>query len=167
MSAASKGILCGEILTINGLKKPSVRDFSVGGVKIRGQQVDDNKLRIDDLLEHGMDFVNLLDGGHFEDDSLIVRLWVEDLMALSEWRRKRHAQPLYKPGPVASDTALSRIIAFKPDVVAFKWTKRKRTEAVRFLDSGEMDHEMVASVLGCTAEDVRVFLERRFIPNHP
>jgi hypothetical protein len=53
-------------------------------------------------------------------------------MALSEWRRKRHAQPLYKPGPVASDTGLSRIIAFKPDAVAFKWTKRKRTEDVRF-----------------------------------
>jgi hypothetical protein len=132
MSATSKGILCSEIMTINGLKKPSVRDFSVGGVKIGDQQVDDDKLRIDDLLEHGMDFVNLLDGGRFEDDSLMVSLWVEDLMTLSEWKRERYAQPICKPGPVASDTALSGIIAFRPDAVAFQWTKRKRTEAVRF-----------------------------------
>jgi hypothetical protein len=40
MSAASKGISCGQILTINGLKKPCVRDVSVSGVKIRYQQVD-------------------------------------------------------------------------------------------------------------------------------
>jgi hypothetical protein len=159
VSAAAKGILSSDILAANGLKTQSRRDFSVGGVKVFCQGRDQDKLDIQDLLEHGTNFLNILDGNPVENRPLVICLWVEDLMKLSSWKTERHAMELYNPGPVASDTALSRIIAFKPDPVAFKWTKRKIAKAVSFIDSGEMDYAGIANTIGCTAEDVRIFLE--------
>jgi hypothetical protein len=55
-------LLAGEILGINGLKKPSGRDFTVGGLKSYDQSADKHKLPIEDLFENGMNSLNLVEG---------------------------------------------------------------------------------------------------------
>jgi hypothetical protein len=76
-----EGILSGEIMAINGLKRPSGRDFTVGGVKGYDQSADKDRLSIEDLFEHGMNFLNLIDRHPEQDEPNVIRLWVEDLMS--------------------------------------------------------------------------------------
>jgi hypothetical protein len=165
VSAAAKGILSDEIRAATGLKSHSRRDFSVGGVKACCQTDDTRKLSIYGLLEHGMNFFDLLDGNSLEDRSLVIRLWTEDLIVLSEWKRTGHAMRPYNPGPVASDTALSRIIRFDREPIPFKWTKRKLSKAVTSLDNAEMGYEDIANIIGCTSEDAQDSLDRQIQKN--
>jgi hypothetical protein len=68
-------------------------------------------------------------------------------------------------GPVASETALFGVIAFKPDPTAHEWTKRKIAQATILLESGEMDYDNVATMMVCTADVVRTRLARQSEPN--
>jgi hypothetical protein len=127
---------------------------------------DEVQLSIHDLLEHGVTFLNLIDGHSVDGRSLVIRLWTEDLMTLSEWKRSGHAKTLYDPGPVASDTALSWIIGFRTDPVAFKWTKRESAWAITCLENDEGQEEDIAKIIGRTTKEFRSFLEQQIRKSH-
>jgi hypothetical protein len=66
---------------------------------------------------------------------------------------------------MASDTALSCIIAFIPDLTAHKWTTRKIAQAITLLESGEMNCDNAAIMMGCKEEVARTRLTRPSEPN--
>jgi regulator of replication initiation timing len=160
MSVAAKASLTNDLLKANGIKGPVRRDFSVAGVKAFCQSVDDQKLQIDKLLEHGMNFVDEFDGVEHEETA--KNLWLHDLKVLHHWHEDGHSMQLYYPGPSANSAILSRIIPFhleaeKPE---FRWTSKRRQTAIRLHDSPFMTDEQIANKLGCTPDVLREFFER-------
>jgi hypothetical protein len=165
MSVAAKASLTSDLLKANGIKSPVRRDFSVAGVKAFCQSVDDQKLRIDKLLEHGMSFLDKLDGAEREphDEKTATDLWLHDLQVLSHWHGDGHSMQLYYPGPSASSAILSRIIPSSLDAEVekpeFRWTAKRKATAIRLHDSPLMTEEQIAKKLGCSVGVLRKFFQ--------
>jgi regulator of replication initiation timing len=169
LSSAGKANIVSEILTACGIKKATRRDFTVGGTKARCQSNDSGKLDLPDVLRHSMNYLDECEslniGSSKIDASLLL---LEDLVSLSNWQENKHYIKLYSPGPVASDSTLSRIISFGPSSSGtetqsfFKWTPNKRDKA-RFLNENPgYNHEKIADEIGrgCTSADVTRFFEK-------
>jgi hypothetical protein len=90
-------------MAADGLKHHIRRDFSVGGVKATDQSCVDGKLILEALLQHGIDYVQLLMGQNLESTEHITAAWIHDVSLLAGQKHGRHFVTLYEPESVARD----------------------------------------------------------------
>jgi hypothetical protein len=163
LSAAAKGILVGEILAVHNLKDHMRRDFSVGGVKVFNQGENDDKLELEHLLQNGLNIFAPTRPVSKVQGDLEMKNWIHDLALLRDWKNDKHSAPLYEPGCVASQSALSRIIGFQSDSEkrVFRWTEPRRALALMWHNNSSKNLEEIARDIGhnCTASDVERLIQ--------
>jgi hypothetical protein len=161
----TKVSLMNEILCAHNVKSHVRRDFAIAGVKVL-ETSEQELLQIHGFGDRGITCTQWI--SMVSDDPTSAQLpgcfaqWLHDLEVLTEWKRATHPMKLYTPRPGASDAQLSRIIsfAFGETPGTFKWTKRRKQQAIQWHDNPEFSVELIASRLGCTPEDVETMLQR-------
>jgi hypothetical protein len=159
LSACAKGTLCSEIIMAHGLKEHMRRDFSVAGTKTYNQNDKRDKFEIENFLWHGLKFCQILSGTFPTNAEEVATVWFENLKSLSIWNKDMPSFQMYCPGPNASDSALSRIIAFQPDG-HFKWNHKKRVAALRLHIDPMLNDDVVASIVGCSVRNLADLVEK-------
>jgi hypothetical protein len=164
ISYAAKASMANEILSANGIKNATRRDFTIAGVKVFRQQ-DIEKLDIPDLFTHGMVYLDFREGKFTDSDP--VAFLLADLILLFDWQ-ENHSAKLYNPGPVANESALSRILAFSTKSndlelrTSFKWTPSKKKKACLLNEDDRHNYSTISEEIGggCTRDDVEEFFKR-------
>jgi hypothetical protein len=157
-----------EILAAQGLKSPARRDPSIAGVKVLALGEGENRLHLDGLRDHGVVYARQLARtwhlafGDVDPGMMAVTApFLEDLQRLLDWKKQGPSVPIYEPGPIASQTALSQITGFADNRDEFVWTKRRRRHAIQLHDNHRTSDDYIASQLGCTIDDVVEFFRGR------
>jgi hypothetical protein len=133
LAAIDQGRLMDEIPSLNDIKPPHCRDFSVAGVKTSDPNDQIEHLVIPELRDRGVSYADYLARAMTQSatrkaetvESNVFDHWAEILHILIHWKNGRPWATLYSPAPIASDTALSRIINFTTVTPVFRWTKRR------------------------------------------
>jgi hypothetical protein len=157
-SSVSKATLAWDILAFLGLEHHVRRDFSVSGVKACDQNGHSCRCDIPDFRRHSFAFLETPENRDLNESEEILQQFISDMLLLLEWKNSRKDQfKPYNPGPQASDSCLSRIMAFGPrseQGEMFKWTKRKKVTGIRMRDDIQMPDDISAMQIKCSGSDL-------------
>jgi hypothetical protein len=179
LRSSARAIVMDKVLRANRMKSHVRREFSIGGVKVFNGPEGGTKDIYVEFPEGGPNaLIELLKRLIFprvmspdkprerEMDEAIIESWLEIFHNLKKWKNDGHLEKTYRPGPVAGQAILARLISFgkaNPERKSvapkpFAWTPKAKRYARR-LHITHSDEE-VAKLIDCPVEQVRKLWEK-------
>jgi hypothetical protein len=161
LMSIARAIIMDYILTKNNMKSHVRREFGIAGVKVLHAG---EPMRFISFA-HGTPqyfiecLMKLICHGSAEKKVLqFMTDWMEGAQRLANWKNDGHGMKLYHSGSVASQSIISRHIAFGKKKKKFVWTPQ-RMKLARRLHIRNSDRA-IARRLGCPEEDLpRLWLQ--------